>query len=105
MNMFFNEEFSSMPPKLKSDDGRNTVIRSLAYVAEASLIEYAEERFPVIPCNLCGSQKNLQRARIKQLLNKLELEHKDLGSSMLKSLQNVRPSQLMDRELWDFKGF
>ena len=106
LNMFFNGRISSMPPKLKSDDGRNVVIRPLSYVPEQWLIDHAKElEFPVIPCNLCGSQENLQRAKVKNMLRNLEKENKDLGSSMLRSLQNVRSSQLMDRELWDFTQF
>lgn len=103
MSMFYNGRLSSMPPKLKSDDGRNTVIRPLVYVAESDLIEFEGLLdIPVIPCNLCGSQENLQRKKMKSLLQKLSLDHPDLGSSMLSSLQNVRPSQLMDRKLWNF---
>lgn len=103
LNMFFNGRISSMPPKLKSDDGRNIVIRPLVYVPEKMLIDYAKELdFPIIPCNLCGSQENLQRAKVKGLLRKLETDNPDIGSSMLKSLQNIRASQLMDRDLWSF---
>lgn len=103
LNMFFNGRISTMPPKLKSDDGRNIVIRPLAYVPEQWLTDYAKYLdFPVIPCNLCGSQENLQRVKVKALLRNLEEENKDLGSSMLRSLQNIRPSQLLDRSLWDF---
>ena len=103
MNMFFNGRISSMPAKLLSDDGRNTIIRPLAFVPEQWLIDYAEElNFPVIPCNLCGSQENLQRAKIKGMIRNLEKDHKDLGASMLRSLQNVKPSHLLDQKLWDF---
>ncbi len=106
LNLFFNGRMASMPPKLKSDDGRNIVIRPLAYVAEDILIQYADEiELPVIPCNLCGSQENLQRARIKALLKDLQKQHENVGASMLNSLQNIRPSQLLDRELWNFSEF
>jgi tRNA 2-thiocytidine biosynthesis protein TtcA len=103
LNLFFNGRLSSMPPKLKSDDERNVVIRPLAYVAETAIAELVGSwDIPVIPCNLCGSQENLQRARIKQMLRNMHEEYPDLASSMLKAQQNVRKSQLADRELWSF---
>ena len=104
LNIFFNGRVASMPPKLQSDDGRNTVIRPMAYVPEAWLIELQEGlNFPVIPCNLCGSQDNLQRSQMKAMLSSLYDRHANIGSSMLNALANVRPSQLMDRDLWDFE--
>ena len=106
LNLFFNGHLSSMPPKLKSDDGRNTVIRPLAYVPEMWLEELSGDiAIPILPCNLCGSQDNLQRAKVKALLRQLEKDNQDLQSSMLKAMQNIRPSQLMDRNLWDFSRF
>jgi len=92
-----------MPPKLRSDDGRNVVIRPLSYCREKDLIKYADHKnFPIIPCNLCGSQENLQRQAIKAMLG--EWDKKDPGrvESVFKSMQNVSPSQLADRELFDF---
>lgn len=101
MNMFFNGRIASMPPVLHSDDGRNTVIRPLCGVAETDLIAYATELdFPVIPCNLCGSQENLQRKQIKRLLADLEAQHPRLASSLYASQGNIRPTQLRDMRLW-----
>lgn len=101
MNMFFNGRIASMPPVLHSDDGRNTVIRPLCAVAETELVAYAAELdFPVIPCNLCGSQANLQRKQIKQLLADLEARHPSLAASLYASQANIRPSQLCDTRLW-----
>lgn len=103
LNIWFNGRLSSMPPKLRSDDDRNTIIRPLSYVPEALLVEAARElALPVIPCNLCGSQENLQRAKIKAMLQSMAKEFPDIGASMLKAQQNVRKSQLADRELWCF---
>jgi len=103
LNLWFNNHLSSMPPKLRSDDTRNVVIRPLSYVAEAWLEDAANElKLPVIPCNLCGSQENLQRSRIKALLQNLAVEHPNIAASMLKAQQNVRKSQLADRDLWSF---
>ncbi|PJC87938.1 tRNA 2-thiocytidine(32) synthetase TtcA [Vibrio sp. HA2012] len=103
LNMFHGSRMKAMPPKLRSDDGRNIVIRPLTYCREKDLIRYAEYKaFPVIPCNLCGSQENLQRQAIKAML--LEWDKKTPGrvESIFKSLQNVSPSQLADKELFDF---
>ncbi|MFW7378834.1 MAG: tRNA 2-thiocytidine(32) synthetase TtcA [Oligoflexus sp.] len=103
LNLWFNGSIASMPPKLLSDDGRNMVIRPLAYVAEASLEEAASQlELPVIPCNLCGSQENLQRARIKRMLKDMSADFPAMGASMLKAQQNVRKSQLADKNLWSF---
>jgi tRNA 2-thiocytidine biosynthesis protein TtcA len=90
----------SMPPKLKSDDGRNTVIRPLAYCPEAELKAYAaEKQFPVVPCNLCSSQPHQQRRRVKQLIADLTAEHPAVPGNLLNALSNVRPSHLLDRSL------
>ncbi len=103
MNMFFTGNIASMPPKLKSDDGRNTLIRPLCYVEEADLIAIQQELgFPIIPCNLCGSQEGLKRKKIKKLIGDLKKEIPAIKQSILTSLGNVRPSQLMDQDLWNF---
>jgi tRNA 2-thiocytidine biosynthesis protein TtcA len=103
LNLFFSGTIKAMPPVLHSDDGRNTVIRPLAYAWEHEVAAYAETRpFPIIPCDLCGSQENLQRKRVKRLIAELAKDIPQLRSSMLGALANVRPSQLMDRKLFDF---
>ncbi len=103
LNMFHGSRLKAMPPKLRSDDGRNVVIRPLTYCREKDLIKYAEHKdFPIIPCNLCGSQENLQRQAIKAML--IDWDNKTPGrvEAIFKSIQNVSPSQLADRELFDF---
>ncbi len=103
LNMFHGSRLKAMPPKLRSDDQRNVVIRPLAYCRESDLIAYADyKQFPIIPCNLCGSQENLQRQSVKSMLK--EWERKDVSrvERIFKSIQNVSPSQLADRELFDF---
>lgn len=103
MNLFFTGKLAAMPPKLKSDDGRNILIRPLSFVAEKDLRELAAAwNFPIIPCNLCGSQEGMKRQRIKKLLNELEKEIPQIGNSMLKAMGNIHESQLMDKSLWDF---
>lgn len=103
MNMFFGARLKAMPPKLQSDDGTNVVIRPLAYVAEADIIRYAQAReFPVIPCNLCGAQPNLQRKVVGDMLEGWEREHPGRLNNILRSLTRVTPSHLLDRELYDF---
>lgn len=105
MSVLYNGEISSMPPKLLTDDKRHIVIRPLAYCQEKDIIEYAnEQEFPIIPCNLCGSQENLARVRVKKLIEQLALENPKIPSNMLHALSNIQPSQLMDTHLWDFKG-
>jgi tRNA 2-thiocytidine biosynthesis protein TtcA len=93
-----------MPPKLRSNDGRNTVIRPLAYCSERDIADYASRcDFPIGPCDLCGSQSNLKRARIKRLITDLEQEIPHVRASMLNALSNAVPTHLLDRQLVDFK--
>ena len=103
MNMFFGARMKGMPPKLVSDDGRHVVIRPLAYVAETDLERWAEHRgFPIIPCNLCGSQVNLQRAQIKQMLREWERRHPGRIDNMAAAMGRITLSHLMDRNLYPF---
>ncbi len=106
MNLFYVGQLKAMPPILRSDDGRNTVIRPLAYCQESDIAKYSEEReFPIIPCNLCGAQPNLKRARVKRLLTELEKETPYIRPTMMTALTNVTGSHLLDNELYDFRKF
>ena len=106
MNLFYVGQLKAMPPILKSDDGRNTIIRPLAYCQEKEIAAYSEEqKFPIIPCNLCGAQPNLKRARVKRLINELEKETPFIRSSMMTALTNVTGSHLLDNKLYDFRNF
>jgi tRNA 2-thiocytidine biosynthesis protein TtcA len=103
LNMFFGAKIKGMPPKLQSDDGRHVVIRPLAYVKEADMERYAEiKQFPIIPCDLCGSQENLQRKQIKAMLREWEKKHPGRVENIFSSLSTVVPSHLMDRDLFGF---
>ncbi len=103
LNMFFGGSLKAMPPKLRSDDGRNVVIRPLAYCRESELARYATAKnFPLIPCNLCGSQENLQRQEIKRMLADWERRFPGRIESIAAAMSNVAPSQLMDSSLFDF---
>ena len=105
LNMFYGGKLKGMPPKLVSDDGRHIVIRPLAYARESDLVRYAEQQqFPIIPCNLCGSQPNLQRQATKDMLNDWEKRFPGRIETMFRALQNVVPSHLADAALFDFAG-
>jgi tRNA 2-thiocytidine biosynthesis protein TtcA len=105
LNMFYGGKLKAMPPKLVSDDGRHTVIRPLAYVQESDLAAYAEEKgFPIIPCNLCGSQENLKRKEVGRMIQDWDRKHPGRSWSVFNALANVAPSHLMDRNLFDFAG-
>jgi tRNA 2-thiocytidine biosynthesis protein TtcA len=103
LNLFFGGKLKAMPPKLVSDDGKNVVIRPLAYVEEPDLEAYAELRqFPIIPCTLCGSQENLQRKQVSAMLKEWEKRNPGRIENIMRSLQSVSPSHLLDRKLFDF---
>ena len=105
LNMFFGGKLKGMPPKLVSDDGRHIVIRPLAYVTEKDLIRWAaHKQFPIIPCTLCGSQENLQRKQVAEMLREWEKKFPGRIESMFGALQNIVPSHLMDGTQYDFKG-
>ncbi|GAB4182833.1 MAG: tRNA 2-thiocytidine(32) synthetase TtcA [Wenzhouxiangellaceae bacterium] len=105
LNMFYGSRLKAMPPKLLSDDGRHIVIRPLAYCREKDLARYAEiKAFPIIPCNLCGSQPNLQRQAIKTMLQQWDRQYPGRVENIFRSLGSVTPSHLADRELFDFSA-
>lgn len=104
LNMFFNSKMKAMPPKLRSDDGKHIVIRPLAYCKEKDLARYAKIKdFPIIPCNLCGSQPNLQRKAVKEMLQNWEKKFPGRLESIFGSIGNIAPSHLMDKDLYDFE--
>ena len=105
LNLFFHAKLSAMPPKLLSDDGRHVVIRPLAYAAEADIARYAQLKdFPIIPCNLCGSQENLQRKQVQRMMADWERETPGRIETIARALGDIRPSQLSDPKLFDFLG-
>lgn len=105
LNFIFTGQLKAMPPWLQSDDGKNRVIRPLIYSFEADTTAFAKERsFPILPCNLCGSQENLQRKMVKQLIDGLSVRHPRTRHSMLAALTRTRPTHLLDRRLWDRLG-
>lgn len=105
LNLLYGGKLSAMPPKLRSDDGRNTIIRPLLYAPEDWIVEYAaEKQFPIIPCNLCGSQENLHRQKVKALIKQLDDENPFVKRSMMGALANVSPSHLLDERLWEITG-
>lgn len=105
LNLFHGGKLAAMPPKLRSDDGRNVLIRPLAYVRERDIVAYAAQRqFPIIPCNLCGSQEQLQRKQVRRMMDAWEREHGNRIEQVFAALTNVAPSQLADPKLFDFAG-
>ncbi|MBA3660996.1 MAG: tRNA 2-thiocytidine(32) synthetase TtcA [Gammaproteobacteria bacterium] len=105
MSILYNGEIRSMPPKLLSDNKKHIVIRPLAFCQEKDIAAFAEKMgFPIIPCNLCGSQENLMRKKIKVLIDQLALENPKVPSNILHALTSIKPSQLMDKNFWDFNN-
>lgn len=104
MSILYNGDVRSMPPKLLSDNKKHIVIRPLCYVQEQDIITFAKEQaFPIIPCSLCGSQENLARKRVGRLIDQLAAENPKVPSNILHALQSIKPSQLMDQNLWQFR--
>ncbi|MCG8473891.1 MAG: tRNA 2-thiocytidine(32) synthetase TtcA, partial [Cytophagales bacterium] len=104
LNLFFSGKIEAMPAKYRTDDGKHTVIRPLAYCREQDIETYSQTRqFPIIPCNLCGSQPNMQRQNIKKMLKDWEKDYPDRVEVILSAIKNVSPSHLLDRNLWDFE--
>jgi tRNA 2-thiocytidine biosynthesis protein TtcA len=105
LNMFYGAKLKAMPPKLVSDDGKHTVIRPLAYIQESDLVAYAKlKEFPIIPCDLCGSQENLKRKQVGRMIQEWDREEPGRSWNVFKALADIRPSHLMDRGLFDFVG-
>jgi len=105
LNMFHGSRLKTMPPKLVSDDRRNIVIRPLVYCREQDIANYAKERdYPIIPCNLCGSQPNLQRNKIKQMLAEWDKQSSDRVSNIFRSMQHITRSHMLDTSLFDFNS-
>lgn len=105
MSILYSGQVRSMPPKLLTQSKKQIVIRPLVYCQEKDIQQYAsEQQFPIIPCNLCGSQENLKRQQVKKLIEDLAADNPKVPSNMLHALQSINPSQLMDQQLWDFKG-
>ena len=104
MSILYNGQIKSMPPKLLTDDKKNIIIRPLVFCQEKDIATFAVAKgFPIIPCNLCGSQKNLKRVLTKKLINQLAQDNPKIPSNILHALQSLQPSQLMDQKHWDFK--
>ncbi|MGB0886506.1 MAG: tRNA 2-thiocytidine(32) synthetase TtcA [Vicingaceae bacterium] len=105
LNLFFSGKLEAMPPKFLSDSGEHTVIRPLAFCKEEEIIAYAEDRkFPIIPCNLCGSQPKMQRQMVKKMLSDWEIDYPDRKAVIFNALKNTSPSHLLDKNLFDFIG-
>ncbi|QMT59567.1 tRNA 2-thiocytidine(32) synthetase TtcA [Legionella sp. PC997] len=105
MSIFYNGDIRSMPPKLLSDNKKHIVIRPLCYVQEKDIITFAQEQsYPIIPCTLCGSQENLMRKKVTHLINQLAEENPKVPSNILHALQSIKPSQLMDQNMWNFRN-
>jgi tRNA 2-thiocytidine biosynthesis protein TtcA len=105
MSILYNGDIRSMPPKLLSDNKKHIVIRPLCYVQEKDIITFAtEQAYPIIPCTLCGSQENLMRKKITHLIDQLALENPKVPSNILHAVQSLKPSQLMDQNMWNFKN-